>query len=121
MRFDESFRFASRIPYWECSRILCAAQVFDRAHIAFRLPGYANKRAKIQQSGVESRGIGFREKTPCMLPERLPARVGIDRSAKIEKPREHTSCVRFDDWDRLIESKAGHCMGSVFPDSGELS
>src|SRR5262245_1895623 len=56
-----------------------------------------------------------------MLPERLPARVGIDRSAKIEKPREHTSCVRFDDWGRLMESKAGHCMRSVFPDSGELS
>ena len=78
MRFDESFRFGSRFLYGERSRIFCAAKRFNRAHIAFRLPGYANERAKIEECGVESRGIGFWEKTRCMLPKCSPARVGID-------------------------------------------
>ncbi len=73
-------RFVSGLefPYGECSRIFCAAKRFNRAHIAFRLPGYANERAKIEKCGVESRGIGFWEKTRCMLPKRSPAQVGID-------------------------------------------
>jgi hypothetical protein len=78
MRFDESFRFGSRIPYGERSRIFCAAKRVNRAHIAFRLPGYANERAKIEKRRVESRGIGFWEKARCMLPKRSPAEVGID-------------------------------------------
>jgi hypothetical protein len=99
MRFDESFRFRSRIPYWECGRFFCATKRFDRAYIAFRLPGYANERAKIEKCGVEGRGVGFWEKTRCMLPKRFPGCVGIDRFAKIEKPGQDASCVRFDDWD----------------------
>ena len=73
-------RFVSGLEflYGECSRIFCAAKRFNRAHIAFRLPGYANERAKIEKCGVESRGIGFWEKARCMLPKRSPARVGID-------------------------------------------
>jgi hypothetical protein len=78
MRFDESFRFGSRILYGECSRIFCAAKRVNRANIAFRLPGYANERAKIEKSRVESRGIGFWEKTRGMLPQCSPAQVGID-------------------------------------------
>jgi hypothetical protein len=78
MSFDESFRFGSRIPYGECSRIFCAAQRVNRAHIAFRLAGYANERAKIEKRGVESHGIGFWEKTCCVLPQCSTAQVGID-------------------------------------------
>jgi hypothetical protein len=78
MRFDESFRFGPRILYGECSRIFCAAKRFDAARVAFRLPGYANERAKIDKRRVESRGIGFWEKTRCMLPQCSPAQVGID-------------------------------------------
>jgi hypothetical protein len=54
-----------------------------------------------------------------MLPERLPAPVGIDRSAKIEKPRQHTSCVRFDDRNGLTERKACNRVRGVFADSGK--
>jgi hypothetical protein len=78
MRFDESFRLGSRILYGECSRIFCAAKRFNRANIAFRLPGYANERAKIEKRRVESRGIGFWEKTRCVLPQCSPAQIGID-------------------------------------------
>jgi hypothetical protein len=121
VHFDELLRFGSQISYGECSWIFCAAKRFNRAQIAFRLPGYANKRAKIEKCGVESRGIGFWDKTRCMLPKRFSARVGIDRLAQIEKPRQNASGVRFDDWNRLIKGKAGHCMRGVFPDSRKLS
>jgi hypothetical protein len=40
--------------------------------------------------------------------------------AQIEKPRQNATGVRFDDRNRLIKGKAGHCMGGVFPDSGKL-
>ena len=121
MRLDASFYSGPRFPYWECSRIFCAAKRFNRAHIAFRLAGRANKRAKIEKCGVEARGAGLREKTRCVLPKHLPARFGIDRSAQIEKPRQNATGVRFDDRNRLIEGKAGHCVRGVFPDSGKLS
>jgi hypothetical protein len=78
VHFDESLRFGSRFPYRDCSRILCAAKRFHRAHIAFRLPRYANERAKIEECGVENRGIGFWKKARCILPKRSAAQVGID-------------------------------------------
>jgi hypothetical protein len=78
MRFDDSFGFESRLPYGECGWIFRAAKRFNRAYIAFRLPGDANKRAKIEECRVESRGIGFREKTRCVLPKHAPSRIGID-------------------------------------------
>ena len=56
-----------------------------------------------------------------MLPKCFPARVGIDRCAKIEKSRQDPTSVRFDDRNRLIKGKAGHGMRGVFPDSGKLS
>jgi hypothetical protein len=70
MCFDQSFCFGSRIPYGECSWIFCATKRFNRAQIAFRLPGYANESAKIEKCGVESRRIGFWHKAHCMLPQR---------------------------------------------------
>ena len=118
---DELLHCGSRILYGECSRIFCAAKRFNRAHIAFRLPGYANERAKIEKRRVESRGIGFWEKTRCTLPQSPPAQSGIDRMAQIEKPRQNATGVRFDDRNRLIKGKAGDCMRGVFPDSGKLS
>jgi hypothetical protein len=75
---DEPFRFGSRVPYGECSRIRCAAKRINRANTAFRFPGYANERTKIEECGIESCGIGFWEKTRGMSPKRFPARVGID-------------------------------------------
>jgi hypothetical protein len=76
--FDELLRFGSRFPYGKRSRIFCAAKRFNRAHIAFWLPSYANERAKIEKCGVESRGVGFWKKTRCMLPQCSLAQVGID-------------------------------------------
>jgi len=78
MRLYESFRFGSRISYGERSGISCAAKRFNRADIAFRLPGCANERAKIEKRGVENCGSGFREKARCMLPKRSLTEVGID-------------------------------------------
>ena len=37
-----------------------------------------DERAKIDECGVESGGIGFWEKTRCVLPKHAPARIGID-------------------------------------------
>jgi len=76
--FDESFGFTPRFPYGKCSWIFCAAKRFDRAHAAFRLPDDADERAKIEESGIENRGIGFLEKTCCTLPKRFSPRAGID-------------------------------------------
>jgi hypothetical protein len=39
---------------------------------------------------------------------------------QIEKPRQNASCVRFDNWHRLIERKAGNGVRSVFADAREL-
>jgi len=65
--------------------MFCAAKIFDCAHIAPRLSGNANERAKIEECRVESRGIGFRENTRCVLPKEAAAPIGIDRFAQIEK------------------------------------
>ena len=56
-----------------------------------------------------------------MLPKHFPTRVGIDRFAQIEKPRQNATGVRLDDWDRLIKCKAGHGVSGVFSDSGKSS
>ena len=55
-----------------------------------------------------------------MLPKHFPPRAGIDRFAKIEKPRQNASGVGFDDGDGLIEGKAGNGVRAVFADAGEL-
>jgi len=120
MRFYESFRFGSRIPYWECGRFFCATKRFDGAYIAFRLPGYANESAKIEKCGVESRGIRSWEKTRFTLPKRFPARVRIDRFPQIEKPRQNASGVGLNDWNASIERETGHRMRGVSADAGEL-
>jgi hypothetical protein len=62
----------------------------------------------------------FREKTRRPFPKYSPTPVRIDRFARIEKPRKHASCVRFDDRNSLIEGKAGKGASSVFADPGEL-
>ena len=76
--FDNSFGFTPRFSYGKCSWIFCTAKRFDRAHVAFRLPDYADERAKIEQCGVKSCGIGFWEKTFRMLPKCFSARFGVD-------------------------------------------
>jgi len=121
MRFDESFRMGFRLFYRDDRRIFCAAKRFNRAHIAFGLPGHANQRSKIEQSGVENRRIGLWEQKCCMLPKSSPAQVGIDRFAQIEKPRQKASSVGLDDRNRLIKGKAGNRVRGVFADAGKLS
>ena len=120
VRFDESFRLTSRFFYGECSWIFRAAECFNRADIALWLPRYTNKRAEIEECGVEGPPVGFWKKTRGISPERIPARTGIDGFAKIEKPCQNSSGVSFDDWNGLIEAKAGHGMRGVFPDAGKL-
>jgi hypothetical protein len=78
VNFDKLLHFGSRFPHRQRSRILCAAKRFNGADIASRLSSYTNKRAKVQKCGVKSRGLGFWEKTRSILPEGLPASVGID-------------------------------------------
>ena len=42
------------------------------------IASYADERAKIKESGVENRGIGFWDNTCCSLPERFSPRARID-------------------------------------------
>src|SRR5207247_6484677 len=112
-------RLRSRFSDRERSWIFCAAKCFHRTEMALWLPRYANKRAKIEERGVESSSVGFC-KTRCIPPKRFPRRTGIDGFSKIEKPRQNASGVRFDNLGRLIECKAGYGVPGVFPDLGKL-
>jgi hypothetical protein len=117
VRFGKLLRLRSRFSVWECSWIFCAAECFNRTEVAFWLPRYANDRAKIEECGVEGPGVGFWKKTCRILPKLFPLRTGIDRFAKIEKPRQNASRVSFDDWNGSIKREAGHCVRSVFADA----
>src|SRR5262249_31534825 len=116
----ELLRLRSRFSDRECSWIFCAAECFNWTEVAFRFPRYANDRAKIEECGIENRGIGFWNKIRCMLPEPFPTLAGIARLSKIEKPRQNASNVRIDDGDGLIKSEAGHGVCGVLPDAWEL-
>lgn len=97
--FDESRCTRARFADRQRFRTFCTAELFHRANATFGLSGNANKRAEIDECGVVNPGIGFRNKTRCVFPERCPARRRFDRSAKIEKSCQNTSSVSFDDWD----------------------
>jgi hypothetical protein len=46
-------------------------------------------------------------------PEFFAADCGIDRGAHVEQSGQNTRAIRFDDWDRLIESKGRDCVRDI--------
>src|SRR4030095_4635804 len=85
------------------------AEFLHRAEIAFRSIRHANDRAEIDKRGIETRCIAFRDKLRGISPKFFTAHRRIDRGAYVEQPCENTRTIRFDNWDRLIESK--RCYG----------
>jgi hypothetical protein len=86
-------------------RIFSSAKFFYRADVAFRFIRQANDCAKIDKRGIETRCIVSGNKLRGVLPEFFAADCGINRGAHIEQTGEHARGIRFDNWDRLIESK----------------
>ncbi len=121
MSFDESlcsrFGFLDR----QLFRIFRAAEFPHRADVAFRFIRQANERAQIDKRGIETRSIAFGNKSRGIFPQFFAADPGIDRGAHVEQPCEHTRTVRFDDWDRLIESKRRDRVCRVTANAGQLA
>src|SRR6202035_6014416 len=91
--FDESRCTRARFSDRQRCRTFCEAEFSYRANATFRLSRNKNKCAEIDECGVVYAGVGFRNKTRCIFPERCPACRGFDRSAKIEKSRQNASSV----------------------------
>ena len=100
--------------------IFRATEFFDGADVAFCFARQAKERAEIRQCGVVHSRIRFWDEHGCILPERCPACVRIDRHATIEESTQNASGIRFNDGHWLIESKACYGVGGVFSDSRKL-
>jgi len=100
------FGFPDRQLLW----IFCAAEFLHWAEVAFRFMRQANKRAQIDKRRIETRCIAFRNKSRGIFPQFFAADRGIDRAAHVEQPCEYTRAVRFDNWDRFVESKSRDCV-----------
>jgi hypothetical protein len=118
--FDKSlcarFRFLDR----QRLRIFCATKFFHRADIAFRFIRQANERAQIDKRGIETRRIACRNKLCSVPPELFTTDCGINRDAYVEQAGQHTRTIRFDNWERLIESKGCDCVRSIAANTGQF-
>jgi len=93
--------------------VFCAAEFLHRADATFRFIGQANKGPQIDKRGIETRRIALRDKLRGKRPEFFTADCGIDRGAHVEQSGQNTRAIRFDDWDRLIESKGCDCVRDI--------
>jgi len=111
--FDKSL--CARFGFLDGQRsgIFCAAEFLHRADAAFRFIRQANKRAKIDKRGIKTRRVALRDKLRGKRPEFFAADCGIDRGAHVEQSGQNTRAIRFDDWDRLIESKGCDCVRDI--------
>jgi hypothetical protein len=82
---------------WKRRWIFCTAEFFDWADGAFRFVGEANERAEVDKRRVVRPSVGFWNETRRMLPKRFPPGAAIDGLAKIQKPCQDASGIRFDD------------------------
>ena len=102
-------------------RISCAAKFLHRADAAFRFSRQANERTKIDKRGIETRRIAFGDKLRGIRPEFFAADCRIDRGAHVEQSGQNTRAIRFDDWDRLIESKSCDCVRDIAANAGQFA
>ena len=93
--------------------ISCAAEFLHRADAAFRFIRQANKGTKIDKRGIETRRIALGDKLRGIRPEFFAADCRIDRGAHVEQSGQNTRAIRFDDRDRLIESKGCDCVRDI--------
>jgi hypothetical protein len=56
-----------------------------------------------------------------IYPQFFAADRGIDRGAHVEQPCEHARAIRFDNWDRLIESKGSDCVCRVAANAWQVA
>jgi hypothetical protein len=119
--FDELLCLGFGFSDWEFAGIFRLAKCFNRAHMAFWVPRYANERAKIEKSGVECAAPRRWTKICCTSPQCFSPRDRIDRFERIEYSCQNSSRVRFYDRDGLIEGEAGYGVSGVFTDAREPS
>jgi hypothetical protein len=111
--FDNSLCARFGFLEWQRSGIFCAAEFPYWADIAFRFIRQANKSTQIDKRGIETRCIALRDKLRGKRPEFFAADCGIDGGAHVEQSRQNTRAIRFDDGDRLIESKGCDCVCDI--------
>ncbi len=95
------------------SGISCAAEFLHRADAAFRFIRQANNGTKIDKRGIETRRVALGDKLRGIRPEFFAADCRIDRGAHVEQSGQNTRAIRFDDRDRLIESKGCDCVCDI--------
>ena len=101
--------------------ISCAAEFLHRADAAFRFIRQANNGTKIDKRGIETRRVPVGDKLRGIRPEFFAADCRIDRGAHVEQSGQNTRAIRFDDWDRLIESKGCDCVCYIAANAGQFA
>jgi len=101
--------------------ISCAAEFLHRADAAFRFSRQANNCTKIDKRGIETRRVPAGDKLRGTRPEFFAADCRIDRGAHVEQSGQDTRAIRFDDWDRLIESKGCDCVCYIAANAGQFA
>ena len=102
-------------------RIFCPAEIIHRADAAFWFSRQANDCAQIDQRGIETHCITFRNKLRGTLPESFTADRRVNRGAHVEQASDDTRAIRFDDRDRLIESKCRECVRCIATNTGQVA
>jgi hypothetical protein len=113
----ERFGFLDRQHF----RIFCATEFIHRADAAFWFIRHANECAQIDQRGVETRCIAFRNKLRGVPPESFTTDGRINRGAHVEQASEYARAIRFDNWDRLIEGKCCDCVRCIAANAGQVA
>src|SRR5205085_2181626 len=85
--------------------------------VAFRIARQTDKCAQIEKGRVVDRGLFLWDKQRSVIPQLCLSAGRIDRTSYIKQTREHSSTVRFDDWDGLIERKCRNGVCGVFSNS----
>ena len=120
MIFPQSANAQPRSSDGQSFGIFRGAEFLRGANAAFGLARNANERAEIRQCGVVHSHIRFWDEHRCIVPERCPACIRIDRHATIEESTQNASGIGFHDGHWLIEREGCYGVGGVFTDSRKL-
>lgn len=121
MSFDKSLCGRSGFLDGQSFRVFCAAKFFYRAYVAFGFIRQANERAQIDKRGIETRCIVFRDKLRGIFPEFFAPDCRINWYADVEQAGEQTRAIRFDNWNRLVESKRRDCVRRIAASAGQVT
>ena len=95
------------------SGIFARQNFFTGQTLHFGLSARQTRAPRSMSAELKRAALRFGTSCAANASEFFAADCGIDRGAHVEQSGQNTRAIRFDDWDRLIESKGCDCVRDI--------